>query len=229
MLVIAAAMASTLPTAERALGAGDGCPAGQACVVVEVVGESPATHEFSIADLQRAPDVRTGQTYHYRSAPDVNFDAVLPVRDLLRQLGTPPSAVTFVELSATTSARASELVTADGDLDDPGPFAGGLLPAIYSDGSSFGYTRGQRDAADHNERSTITTTGHLVLTVHTSGRPLHPVVTATPQTQPRSNQAVRLEAQVEEAPGLRYDWRFGDGTTLDGSTDARPTHQYRRS
>lgn len=209
------------------------CPSDEACVVVTVVGDGePVTSEFSISDFERAPDIRERQSYSYRGSGSVLL-TVLPVRDLLEQLGTPSTAVTFVELDSSTAAPRSTLSTAAGDLDDPGPFDGGLLPAIYtangSDGTRFGYTRGQRGSSDDNGADTIITPGDLLLTVHTKGRALTPVVTASPASQTTTNRPVTLGVDVEDAPGLRYDWSFGDGTTLKDSTDATPTHQYTRT
>lgn len=225
-------MASALLAASSALGQDASCPSGESCVVVKVLGESSRTFEFSISNFDQAANVRTRQNYSYKGSGDVLL-TVLPVRDLLNQLGTPVADISFVELSSSTAAPRSNLVVADGDLDDPGPFAGGLLPAIYTangtDGTRFGYTRGQRSASDDNGRDTIITASDLQITVHTTGKPLFPVVTASPSSQPTSNRPVTFSVDVENAPGARYTWDFGDGTTLEDSTEARPTHQYTRT
>lgn len=224
---------SALLAASSAIGAETTCPPGEPCVVVTIVGDTDQVLEFSLADFDGAAAIRTNQTYDYRGSPSTNYPSLLPVRDLLDQLGTPPGAVSFVEVGASTAAPSSTLLGDDGDLDDPGPFSGGQIPSIYTvtgaDGQRFGYTRGQRGGSDTNGDDTIVTTGDLKLTVHTTGKPLRPVVTASPQTQPTANLPVTFSVAVEDAPGLRYDWAFGDGTTLDDSSDATPTHQYLRS
>lgn len=222
-------MASALLAAGSAAGQDTSCPAGESCVVITVLGSTTKTFEFSIADFDQANDVRTRQNYTYKGSGDVLL-TVLPVRDLLNQLGTPATNISYVELSSSTASPRSHLVVADGDLDDPGPFVGGLLPAIYTangtDGTRFGYTRGQRSASDDNGRDTIITAANLQLTVHATGKPLYPVVTASPASQPTTNRPVKFAVNVETAPDLRYSWTFGDGTTLENSTDASPTHQY---
>lgn len=227
-------MASALLVSSQAAGAGTTCPADEPCVTVTVVGEtSQTTEEFSLADFDSATGVRTNQTYDYKGSPSANYPSLLPVRDLLDQLGTPPAAVSFIELGASTAAPGSVLTADNDDLDDPGPFKDGQVPAIYtvkgSDGQRFGYTRGQRSSDDSNGDDTISTSGNLILTVHIDGKPLRPVVTATPQSQTTTNKPVTFSVNVEQAPGRRYTWSFGDGTTLDDTTEATPAHQYTRT
>ncbi|CAB4690802.1 MAG: hypothetical protein F2667_02100 [Actinobacteria bacterium] len=216
------------------------CPDGGPCVVVEVVGSVSETRTYSaqevvdLTDLVDAPYLLRDEAGVERSPDTRTWTSLQALVDAMAPLSH--DLVTYTEVidEQGTSLRLDEHA-----LDDPGSngFEDALMPAVSFSGSSGGqggaitYLRPLRDdqdvnvSAQANRKGYFQTDAALRIVVHTSGRLLRPVVTATEVT--RAGVAANtydLTASVPDAPaGLTYDWALGDGDT---SSVAAPRHTY---
>jgi PKD repeat protein len=210
--------------------AASACAPGEACVIANVVGSQTSEHIISFAQV-RAGDVSALYATRARAGGPTSSDTFsgLSVRDLIQlDVPLPTSAVTFVEI---TSPGYPTMTLSQADLGDPGdagyPFPSGLLPAIFvDDAQTLGYISPLRNAVDASDIQTGQAAGPVTLTIHTSGRLLAPVVTATPSTI-AAGKTVTFGVSFAQpaATALSYSWNFGAGADVPG-LGATPSHTY---
>lgn len=236
-----AMVAAPLLTSSAEAGDTD-CAEGQACIEVRIVSTEDgrdtrlSTSYFTVADITSGDDLVQAPKYYTRSslkepaAETPRPATALPLRALLDRVGE--EAVDDTTFSEVPLRGIPSVLSEDDFLapdDAKHPFLDDLQPGLYAyTDNRIGYIRPQRSEDDLNRTDHYITPsgGRLILTFHTTGRLLEPVLSVgdtSVDTKTKNEFAV-----TTKDPGtriVRYLWNFGDGTAYQSKYKAR-THRY---
>lgn len=134
------------------------------------------------------------------------------------------------EVTFSETPNASNIPAVLPDTDIIGPTDTTLAPAVYApDDTTVGYVRPLKGAADVNVSDVFTVPNPLVLTFHTTGELVAPVVKASAgtsiKTKTKNTFSVTFDDPQPDDPIASTTWDFGDGRS---SQQAKPTRSYRK-
>jgi hypothetical protein len=254
LLLAAVLLAASVPIAATApaSAAEASCPEGEtSCIIVKIVSTvdgKDTVKSYTVTDDQLAawkPDVVNRQ-YYTREKPktDAKEGPLLAQGTSLHHLlasvdNDDPEldlAAEPVTFSETPNASKIPAVLSDADLVDPKnpgedeyPFDDSLPPAVYALGGKIGYIRPLRDSrTDVNAADVFAVTGPMILTFHTTGKLLEPVVNTSAGTAIKTRTKTTFSVSFAKKAGTRITytaWDLGDGRR---SAREKPTRAYKK-
>lgn len=239
LLAVPLATSSTADAAEA-------CLPTEACLVVQVVSTTDGTttvlekRYFTSSEITAWDQAQlVDQPAYYTRGPGGTLSErprpaeALPLRNLLASAAFEQDPLTKVKFSESAGTGVPTVLDQPdfGDPADPDyPFDDSLQPALYTTSTGqIGYIRPLRGEDDVNstDQFRIDPGESATLTIHTTGKLLEPVVSAS-DTSVDTKATTTFTTTYAENPGTRvikWRWDFGDGSTLHAS-QKEPTHRY---